>query len=247
MDTPKVFQIFHAHMLINDAGENPAPFTLISTDDVRRGKWRINPGVAWSVANGNYSFLQNHLLHYVKELENSGKYALCVWPYHGMLGGIGHALVPSIEEALHVHTIARDSQWIPETKGGHPLTENYSIMCPEVLTTFDPSTGGSTPLNVQRNVRFLEKLASFDVIALGGWAKSHCVAWTIEDLLGWMLDKDPRLVRKVYLLEDCTSPVVTLVIDFTDDADKAFQKFSDAGMHIVQSTTPIEQWPDVRL
>ena len=247
MDTHKTFQIFHPMFLVNDAGEHPAPFTLVSTADVRNGVWKVNPGVAWSVANGNYSYLQNHLMHYVSELEKAGKYVLIIWPHHAMLGGIGHALVPSIEEALHVHNVARSSQWLAEIKGGHPLTENYSVMCPEVLTTFDPSTGGSAPLNVQRNVRFLEKLATFDVVAIAGQAKSHCVAWTIADLLDWMKAKDPRLVEKVYLLEDCTSPVVTPVMDFTKDADEAFQKFADAGMHIVQSTTPIEQWPGVRL
>ena len=49
--------------------------------------------------------------------------------------------------------------------------------------------------------------------------------------------QDPNLAKKVYLLEDCTSPVVVPnVIDFTDQADAAFQRFANAGMHIVKST-----------
>lgn len=55
--------------------------------------------------------------------------------------------------------------------------------------------------------------------------------------------REKNLTKKVYLLEDCTSPVVIPgVIDYTDEADKAFKKFSDAGMHIVKSTEPIASW-----
>lgn len=54
---------------------------------------------------------------------------------------------------------------------------------------------------------------------------------------------DPKLAQKVYLLEDCTSPVVVPdVIDFTASADAAYQRFADAGMHVVKSTEPLETW-----
>jgi nicotinamidase-related amidase len=63
-------------------------------------------------------------------------------------------------------------------------------------------------------------------------------------LLDGITAKDESLVSKVYLLEDCTSPVVVPgVIDYTEQADAAFQKFADAGMHLVRSTNPIASWP----
>ncbi len=63
-----------------------------------------------------------------------------------------------------------------------------------------------------------------------------------------ILAQDKRLVEKVYLLEDCTSPVVVPgVIDYTDQADAAFQRFADAGMHVVRSTDPVESWPGIKL
>src|SRR5919112_949618 len=34
-----------------------------------------------------------HLRHYTRALADGGKYNLTIWPYHAMLGGIGHALV----------------------------------------------------------------------------------------------------------------------------------------------------------
>jgi nicotinamidase-related amidase len=53
-------------------------------------------------------------------------------------------------------------------------------------------------------------------------------------------------MQKVYLLEDCMSPVVVPgVADYTDEADAAFARFAEAGMHIVRSTDPIESWPGI--
>ena len=59
-----------------------------------------------------------------------------------------------------------------------------------------------------------------------------------------MEKEDEELAKKVYLLEDCTSPVVIPgVYDYTDDANAAFERFRDAGMHVVQSTDQIDDWP----
>ena len=83
---------------------------------------------------------------------------------------------------------------------------------------------------------------------VAGQAKSHCVAWTIADLLTEIQVFDPALASKVYLLEDCTSPVVVPgVIDFTEQAEVAYQRFAAAGMHLVQSTSAIADWEGIAL
>jgi len=74
-----------------------------------------------------------------------------------------------------------------------------------------------------------------DVMLIAGEAKSHCVAWTISDLLEDIQSVDPSLANKVHLLEDCTSPVVVPGADYTDAADAAFARFAEAGMHRVRS------------
>jgi nicotinamidase-related amidase len=232
MDTHTAMQIFHPIFWINEAGEHPlAAATLITLEDVQQGIWKVNPAVAHSIANGNYSALQKHALHYVQKLSDDGKYPLTIWPYHSMLGGIGHALVSAVEEAIFFHSIARNSQALFEIKGGNPLTENYSVLRPEVL---DGPDGNSI---AQKNASFIDKLLDFDAIIIAGQAKSHCVAWTIDDLLTEILARDRKLAKKVYLLEDCTSPVVVPgVVDFTEQADAAFQRFAAAGMNVVKST-----------
>jgi nicotinamidase-related amidase len=242
LDTHTAMQIFHSAFLVNEAGDHPAPMTAMALEDVERGRWKVNPAVAPSVAGGNYVGLQTHLLHYCRKLSEGGKYQLMIWPYHAMLGGIGHALVAAVEEACFFHNLARSSQTGYEIKGGNPLVENYSVLKPEVLEGAD-----GRPV-AQKNTRFLKKLLDFDVVIIAGQAKSHCVAWSIDDLLTEILAQDASLARKVYLLEDCTSPVVVPgIVDFSPQADAAFERFANAGMHVVRSTDPIARWPGIPL
>ncbi|MBD1882450.1 isochorismatase [Microcoleus vaginatus] len=232
MDTHTAMQIFHPIFWIDEAGEHPVPAaTSITLEDVQKGIWKVNPAVAHSISSTNFSALEKQACYYVKKLSDDGKYPLIIWPYHSMLGGIGHALVSAVEEAIFFHTIARDSQALFEIKGGNPLTENYSVLRPEVLDGFD-----GNPI-AEKNAKFIDKLLDFDAVIIAGQAKSHCVAWTIDDLLTEILARDPNWAKKVYLLEDCTSPVVVPgVVDFTEQADAAFQRFAAAGMNVVQST-----------
>ena len=37
------------------------------------------------------------------------------------------------------------------------------------------------------------------------------------------------------------------LFDFTPQAEEALRRFADAGMHVVDSTTPLPDWPDIRL
>lgn len=237
LDTHQPIQIFHSLFLVNDAGDHPDPYTLVSKQDIDQGVWKFNPAIARSLEISP-EYGQTYLRHYAQQLQAGGKYDLTIWPYHAMLGGIGHALVSAVEEAVFFHSVARYSQPNFQIKGNNPFTENYSVLRPEVLEDFDGQ------MIAQENDEFITKLLDFDAVIIAGQAKSHCVAWTIGDLLDKMVQTDQRLAEKVYLLEDCTSPVVIPgVVDYTDAADAAFQRFAEAGMHIVLSTEPMDRWP----
>ena len=77
-------------------------------------------------------YAEEHLRYYTRTLEEGGKYNLTIWPFHAMLGGIGHALVSALEEALFFHSIARYAPLDFQPKGDNPLTEHYSMLGPEV-------------------------------------------------------------------------------------------------------------------
>jgi nicotinamidase-related amidase len=230
-------QVFHAIWLVDEHGNHPEPYTLVSPEEVEAGRWRVNEAVAEAVGI-DADYAARHLAHYTQRLAAGGKYNLTIWPYHAMLGGIGHALVSAVEEAVFFHGVARFSRPEFQVKGDNPLTEHYSMLGPEVTEGPD---GDRLP---GMNSELIEKLLSFDAVVVAGQAKSHCIAWTIDDLLEGEDLRERGLAERTYLLEDCTSPVVVPgVVDYTDEAAAAFERYAEAGMHVVRSTTPIESWP----
>ncbi|MCB9144687.1 MAG: isochorismatase [Anaerolineales bacterium] len=233
MDTHLSQQIFHPIFFVDAGGNHPAPYTDIHTDELQSGKWIFNPALApqFGIAP---EYGQQMMIHYAEVLEKKGKYALTIWPYHAMLGGIGHALVPAVEEAVFFHSHARTSQPHFVIKGEKPFTENYSAVGPEVLV------GPMGEALGVRDTQFIQHLQNVDRLYIAGQAKSHCVAWTVQDLLDDIMATDPELAKKVYLLEDCSSAVVVPgVVDHTDAADEAYNGFAQAGMHVVKSTEEI--------
>jgi nicotinamidase-related amidase len=216
--------------LIDEDGNHPEPYTLVSAEDVTNGRWRVNPDVA-EASGLDTDYAARHLAYYTRRLADGGKFDLTIWPYHSMLGGIGHALVALVEEAVFFHGVARQSPTRLEIKGRHALTENYSALRPEVGLD-----DRGQPL-VPENRELVEHLLGFDEILVAGEARSHCVAWTVADLLAEIRARDASLARKVILLDDCASAVVVPgVVDFTDDAEAAYARFAAAGMRRLRST-----------
>jgi nicotinamidase-related amidase len=237
LDTHRAMQVFHAIWLVDEEGAHPEPYTLVAPEDVESGRVRLNAAVAEALGI-DIDYARRHLAHYTRRLAEGGKYQLTIWPYHAMLGGIGHALVPAVEEAIFFHSVARLSQPDFQVKGDHTLTEHYSMLGPEVTEGPDGEALGG------RNTELVRKLLAFDAVVVAGQAKSHCLAWTIDDLLTDELVRERGLAERTYLLEDCTSPVVVPgVVDYTDEADAAFERYAAAGMHVVRSTDPVESWP----
>lgn len=237
MDTHTPMQIFHPLFWIDESGQQPSPMTEILVEEVERGVWQVNPAVAPYVSLKDYAWLQDYCQHYVRKLNLDSKYPLIIWPYHAILGGSGHSLVSAVESACFFHSFARQCKTHFELKGGNPLTENYSVLRPEVLEAHDGRA------IARKNTTFINKLLSFDLLIIAGQAKSHCVAWTIDDLLAEIQAREPKLAEKVYLLEDCTSPVVVPgSANFSDRADAAFDGFAAAGMHRVSSQEAIVSW-----
>lgn len=226
MDTHRVFQIFHPSWWVDAKGQHPAPFTPIFHEEVRAGKWT-------AVAHPQES------IEYVRQLEATGKYVLTVWPYHTLLGGLSHALVPAVMEAAIFHATARKHQTHFETKGTHAMTENYSVLSPEVTELGGQVVGAF-------NAPFFKMLMEYDRIYVFGQAKSHCVLSTLNDLQEHVQKVDPKLIDKIWILEDAMSPVppppvnpLPAHLNFPALADKAIEQWRAAGMHVVKTSDAI--------
>jgi nicotinamidase-related amidase len=247
LDTHLAYQIFFPSFWLDKHDSPLSAFRTITSDEIAAGEVRPNPAMAKWLCGGNYTWLCKQALFYCKELERAGKYQLYLWPPHCLLGSDGHALAGIVHEARLFHAFARTSQSAVEVKGGNPLTENYSVLRPEVLSRFDGAA------LAQRNTQFLHTLLAADAVVIAGQAASHCVKSTIDDLLTEIAAADPVLAKKVYLVTDCMSAVTVpdgsggFAADFTAQADAALAKFANAGMNLVKSTDPITSWPGVRV
>lgn len=221
LDSHLPFQIFHPAWWADAAGNHPAPFTLITWEDIKQGKWR--PLIAPAAST-----------NYVKQLEKQAKKQLTIWPYHVMIGSVGNMLDQELWSAIFWHALARKSQPAWLTKGSIPLTEHYSIIQPEVPVPDHPLGG--------KNKAFLDTLAEADAIVIAGEAESHCVLETVEDIVE-DFGSDPETLRKIYFLRDCTSPVLHPDIDFHAIALARFAEFARMGVNFIDSTAPLPFLP----
>jgi nicotinamidase/pyrazinamidase len=218
LDSHLPHQIFHPAWWADEDGNHPTPFTLITYDDIKSGKWRPLVAPVQSTK-------------YVKELEVQAKKQLTIWPYHVMIGSIGNALDPELWSAVIWHSLARKTQPTWLTKGSVPLTEHYSIIQPEVPVSSHPLGG--------KNKAFLDTLAEADVVIIAGEAETHCVLETVEDVVEDFGD-NPDALRKLYFLRDCTSPVLHPDVDFHALALERFAEFEAQGVNFINS---VDQLP----
>lgn len=227
LDTHRAFQIFHPAWWRDAGGLPPAPLTVITAADIKAGRWSATRFPEESLA-------------YCEQLEASGRYVLTIWPYHTLLGGLSHALVPAMMEASLFHSLVRDVQTHFELKGENPLTENYSVLSPEVTELKGQKVG-------EFNTRLFEHLLSFDRVYVFGQAKSHCVLSTLRDLQQHIERTDPSKMGRIYILEDAMSPVpappldpLPAALDFPRVADEAVERFREAGMRVVRTTDALD-------
>jgi len=227
LDTHRTHQIFHPAWWRDTEGRPPEPMTVIHPEDVESGRWIPNgdPGLA---------------LDYVTKLEATGRYVLTIWPYHGLLGGVSHALMPSVMEAAVFHAGYWDRSPETVTKGGHEMSEHFSIFRPEVEEIGGQTIGGF-------DEALLARLLTYDRIYVFGQAKSHCVLSTLRDLKERLEPRQPEALSKFHLLEDCTSPVppppldpLPEALDFPAVAERAFDDFEAAGMVRIRSDAPVD-------
>jgi len=199
LDSHNPFDVAHPLYWKDASGAHPTPFTIIGASDVENGVWMpVRPN------------LYNYSLQYVKKLEAAGRYPLCIWPPHCLIGTQGQTVIEPLASALKEWAENRIGLVNYVTKGSNPLTEHYSAIRAEVPDPNDPST--------QLNTRLIQTLMKADLIVLAGEAGSHCLANTVRDLVNEF--GDDSYVKKLVLLRDCTSPVPgfeKLQSDFIDD------------------------------
>ena len=186
LDSHHLFHIANPPFWMSSGGKHPDPFTLISAEMVERGEWI--PTIP---------HLRKRALEYVRTLESNGRYVLCIWPPHCLIGSTGHALVPTLFEALVSWERKNIAVVDKVTKGSNLYTEHYSAVKADVVDSSDPTT--------QLNTKLIQTLEEADEIVIFGEAISHCLKFTVEDIADGFSDE--RYIQKMVLLTDAASAV----------------------------------------
>lgn len=209
LDTHSPVDIAHPAWWVDTEGKPPAPYTLITKEDVSIGAWRARDPQ-----------LQARSQAYVEALERNGRFTLCVWPEHCLAGHWGNNVHASVQAALDTWSrrTLRPVNWV--IKGTNPHTEHYSAIRAEVP---DPDDAGT-----ETNEALLRALAPADHILVAGEALSHCVASTVRDLAR---ELGPKGVRRMILLEDCCSAVP----GFEGEGRAFISELAAQGMRVARS------------
>eukprot|EP00586_Coscinodiscus_wailesii_P016837 CAMPEP_0172505430 /NCGR_PEP_ID=MMETSP1066-20121228/186432_1 /TAXON_ID=671091 /ORGANISM="Coscinodiscus wailesii, Strain CCMP2513" /LENGTH=257 /DNA_ID=CAMNT_0013282033 /DNA_START=55 /DNA_END=825 /DNA_ORIENTATION=+ len=195
LDSHHRLHIAHGKFWIDEQGNHPAPFTMISSEDIEKGKWvpRTNMKIADEDEVGTGPMLdpkvfprakelydekgeldlKKYCEMYIKMLEEGNRFKFIIWPEHCRIGTEGHNVVRDIDEAIieWIDTTGSSVTWI--LKGHNNLTEMYSAFQAEIplskMTSFNQS--------------WFNRLRQFDRILFAGQALSHCVNFTVRDLV----------------------------------------------------------------
>jgi len=210
LDCHHLVDIAHPAMWKGTDGKEPGPFTIITSQEIENGRW--SPVVP---------SLTRRFIDYTKGLEQSGRYPLCIWPAHCLIGSVGNTVVPELFGELLEWEQKNLALVDYVSKGSNIYTEHYSAVKAEVPDPDDPSTHVNTQL--------VRTLMEADVLVVAGEAGSHCLANTVRDIAAEF--GDDSYVSKMVLLTDATSPVP----GFEHFQDAFVQEMTARGMKL--STT----------
>ena len=229
-------------------------------EDVKSGKWIPRKDLKFPVNSplieeaifdhgGDNFDIVEYCVEYTRRLESKGRFQLCIWPEHCLIGTEGHNVVDNVRLAMEFwsRVTGGSVEWVH--KGENLLTEMYSALSAEVPLNkgtdfnFDllDSVGCAllhyiishecTFLSVT-NLFFLYlfayqcmKLKKSEKLIVCGQAMSHCVNYTVRDIVEhWPKEE----MGKITLLKDCASSVPGF-----DAAGKTFiSDMTEAGVNV---------------
>lgn len=112
MDSHQKLHIAHPGFWLSNEGIHPAPFTIISSQDIVDGKWKPNStvkvppgsidpdvfeGMDQVLADDGISVnLHKYAIEYTKRLEQKGKFKLCIWPERTSMNAL-YIVFPSMD------------------------------------------------------------------------------------------------------------------------------------------------------
>lgn len=185
MDCHDKVAIFHPKYWVDAEGNHPAPFSIVTREDLESGAWTPS-------SRGNMIFTKRTY----ELMSRKGENAIMIWPEHCVVSTWGNMIYPTLHRAVDewCDTTGNSVRYI--FKGESPYHEEFSI--------FDGPDG--VCLNDRATEELLARLTMCASVDFVGEAISHCV---IESVMSYVDFIGTRTLGKheVSLLTDCTSPV----------------------------------------
>lgn len=207
LDSHPVHHIAHPCFWKDAAGNSPAPYTIITYQDLYTGKYSVSEPSLKTAAE-----------EYLLALENRGRYNLTIWPFHCLTATWGFCVEDNVWKAVHEWELYADRNEVDFVKkASNPMTEHYSAIQAEVPDPSDPDT--------RTNFNLIDKLKQADQIIVAGEALSHCLANTIKDLVVYIP------AYKITILTDCTSSVT----GFEEEGQRFMAEMRNKGMIFTKS------------
>lgn len=204
-DLHKSFHIASPVFWVDENGNNPAPFTIITKDDVLSGKYKASVKEYQSTAE-----------YYVSMLEENGRYQLCIWPPHCIAGSFGADIYKPLYDAVEEYNKVNYNKVEYILKNMNSFTEQYSILRADVEMEIESSA---------KTIDYLSHMINDnDIIFIAGEALSHCVANSVLDMASYISDD----LSKFVLLLDASS----CVTGFEHLGDEFISKAKSYGMKV---------------
>ena len=199
LDTHQRYHIAHPRFWVDEDGENrPKPFTEITFEDVKNGKWRAFTPEHQKIAED-----------YLGKPDENGVVIehLTIWPEHCLIGSVGHTVQPGVMGALKKWEEYDNRSVLYVLKGTNAFSEHFSAIRAEQIRDDDPKT--------DVNQSLLDHLNEYETILVMGEARSHCVKATIEDIIQyglWKSDENSEkeisvMGEKIILCSDASSAI----------------------------------------
>ena len=215
LDCHHLLDVAHPQLWRDSDGKHPDPFTIITSQEMKDGKW--TPVLLQH---------KQRFIDYCDALAASGKFPLCIWPPHCLIGSEGNSVLPVLFDALRGWEEAKRENVDYVSKGSNPFTEHYSAVKAEVEDPTDPTT--------QLNTKLIQTLMDADKILIAGEAGSHCVKNTVEDIADGF--GDDTYVQKMVMLTDGVSPVLSPFVDFPAIQAQFITDMKSRGMQTAVTT-----------
>lgn len=248
-DTHDRESIEHGYRLMDREGNCPPAFTMITSDDLLSGVWRVRP----EYGEG----LQAYYIEYVTAMEKNRGHGLFIWPYHCIEQTVGAMIMPYAKSVCEWWGAVRGKQVIHYRKDEHRDVEFHSVFRPDVrddrfIDSCRPMVAKGMLL-MQTLVRALEARR---YVVFGGEAASHCVGWSVDDFATFVAETHPgssaELLSRVVVLTDCTSAIVVRdengvpipgpTTDYRPATEQMFNRWRELGMILTESTVPVDVW-----